>query len=553
MRKLFSIVPNVKKVVPVLLATVLFMPLPARAEIKAGSVEISPFAGYNFFEKRQNLKDGPMLGGRLGYNITNTLGIEASGEFIRGRVDDKSLSFTRKGQFTSPEDDVDIIMYHLDLIYHFMPESKLNPFITAGYGAAFYFPWINDKNMSVIDFGVGAKYWLSDDVALRLDIRDNMVLDETIHNIHATVGVVFSFGGVKKTSAAVPREKSADVVKAVVDNTPPEVIFVSPAKGDTVVDVNRKVSVAFSEKMNKETFTGATFTLMQGDTPVSGRIASTDSTATFIPADNFEKGKAYTATLTTGVKDLAGNAMVNNYNWGFTAGQTADTTAPTVTFTSPVNGTAAALVYQNTNVAFSEAMDPGSISAETFTIKQGATPISGRVSSNASTATFAPAKNFEKGKTYTATVTTGARDLAGNPIEKDYVWNFKTFSPPKVLAVLSKLDNSHFNYDSAAISENGKTILNNNVAAMKGDPKMKLLISGYTSASGTEAYNQDLSERRAAAVKVYFVNTGNIDENRFITIGYGENNPAKYEANPPDKLSPEALANMRVIIEVIEE
>jgi OOP family OmpA-OmpF porin len=82
---------------------------------------------------------------------------------------------------------------------------------------------------------------------------------------------------------------------------------------------------------------------------------------------------------------------------------------------------------------------------------------------------------------------------------------------------------------------------------------MKLRIAGYTSAAGSEEYNQDLSERRAGSVKEYLVKTGGIDANRLATIGYGKTSPAKFEANPSDKLSAEAYANMRVVIEIIEE
>jgi outer membrane protein OmpA-like peptidoglycan-associated protein len=230
-----------------------------------------------------------------------------------------------------------------------------------------------------------------------------------------------------------------------------------------------------------------------------------------------------------------------------------DTTPPTVSFTSPVNGAVATAFKQEINVAFSENMDPTTITAATFTIKQGKTAVSGKVTSTASNATFTPARQFEKNKVYTATITTGARDLAGNALTRDYVWNFTAYSPLNVVGVLATLDNSHFDFNSAAISENGKTILNHNAAALKGNPDMKVRIAGYASASGSVEYNQDLSERRAEAVKEYLVKTGAIDGNRLTTIGYGNTKPAKYEANPSDKLSAAALANMRVVIEVVEE
>ncbi len=119
---------------------------------------MGPFVGYNFFESRQNLEDRPVFGARLGYNFTENFGIEAVGEYIRTDVDDKTETWTKEGQFTSPIDDVDITSYHLDLLYHFMPEGKFNPFVAAGYGFAHYSPeTINTRNMAVINFGLGAK------------------------------------------------------------------------------------------------------------------------------------------------------------------------------------------------------------------------------------------------------------------------------------------------------------------------------------------------------------------------------------------------------------
>ena len=235
------------------------------------------------------------------------------------------------------------------------------------------------------------------------------------------------------------------------------------------------------------------------------------------------------------------------------AEEAGDTTAPKVVFTAPVNGATALPVNQKTSVAFNEDMDQDSLNSATFTMRQGSTPVSGKVTSTSSTAIFTPARNLEKGKVYTAIVSTGAKDLAGNPMSRDYQWDFTAYSTPRVIGVLTTLDNSHFDFDSAAISENGKTILNGNVASLKANPKMKIRMAGHTSAAGSEEYNQLLSERRAVSVKEYLVKVGKIDENRLSTIGYGETKPVKFEATPSDKYTKEAYANMRVVIEIIED
>jgi len=60
-----------------------------------------------------------------------------------------------------------------------------------------------------------------------------------------------------------------------------------------------------------------------------------------------------------------------------------------------------------------------------------------------------------------------------------------------------------------------------------------------------------LSERRANAVKKYLINEGLISSDRISTIGYGEINPATYEAAPKDLYSPAAKSNMRVLFEIV--
>lgn len=232
MRQIFSIGSALKKMTPLLFIMVFLLPLSAHAEILPGSVELSPFVGFNAFENRQNLKDMPVYGGRVGYNFTNQLGVEWTGEYIRSYVNDKNQLFNKEGQFTSPTDGVNITMYHLDLLYHFMPEGKLNPFITAGYGAAFYNPSINSRNMSDVDFGVGVKYWVADNIALRLDVRDNLIVDDQISNIETTAGIVFRFGGKR---APAPAPTSVAMNEAAPPPAPPVIAEETPPKTENVV------------------------------------------------------------------------------------------------------------------------------------------------------------------------------------------------------------------------------------------------------------------------------------------------------------------------------
>jgi hypothetical protein len=72
-------------------------------------------------------------------------------------------------------------------------------------------------------------------------------------------------------------------------------------------------------------------------------------------------------------------------------------------------------------------MAGASITTATFTVADGAAnPVAGTVTMAGTTATFAPSALLANGTTYTATVTTGARDLAGNGLATARTWSFTT-------------------------------------------------------------------------------------------------------------------------------
>jgi len=120
---------------------------------------------------------------------------------------------------------------------------------------------------------------------------------------------------------------------------------------------------------------------------------------------------------------------------------------------------------------------------------------------------------------------------------------------PKV--VVLALEDIHFDFAQSTLKPEAKTILKRNIQLLKENPKAQIRIAGYTSASGTEDYNQKLSERRANAIKEYLVSEGVIESDRLSTIGYGETHPAVREAAPKDLYSPAAKANMRVLFEIV--
>ena len=212
------------------------------------------------------------------------------------------------------------------------------------------------------------------------------------------------------------------------DTDAPKVTFTDPADKAAGSPVGVLVEVAFDEAMNPATLDASTFTVKQGATPVAGTVAYAGQTATFLPASPLAANTAFTATVTTGAEDIAGNALAADYVWSFTTGDT----APTVSFTDPADQAVAVATSATIHAAFSEAMDPATLTTATFTVSQGAMSVPGAVTYTGLSATFTPTSALAANAVVTATITTGARDPAGVALAADHVWTFTTSALPDV-------------------------------------------------------------------------------------------------------------------------
>jgi outer membrane protein OmpA-like peptidoglycan-associated protein len=80
----------------------------------------------------------------------------------------------------------------------------------------------------------------------------------------------------------------------------------------------------------------------------------------------------------------------------------------------------------------------------------------------------------------------------------------------------------HFTFDSATISPAARPQLDALAAGIKMLPAgQTVVIEGHTDAVGTETYNMELSQRRAAAVKSYLVSMHGIPADRLRDVGFG--------------------------------
>jgi outer membrane protein len=87
-----------------------------------------------------------------------------------------------------------------------------------------------------------------------------------------------------------------------------------------------------------------------------------------------------------------------------------------------------------------------------------------------------------------------------------------------------KQTGAHFKFDSDELNLDAETLLDEVAVRLRQYPDVKLLVEGHTDASGDEAYNVDLSQRRAQAAADYLVAEG-VDASRLQVKGYGSAKP----------------------------
>ena len=110
---------------------------------------------------------------------------------------------------------------------------------------------------------------------------------------------------------------------------------------------------------DRSTITGATFIVMHGSTPIAGSVMLDAETATFTPNDPLANDTIYTASISAGATDEAGNALAGgDAIWMF---QTADTIRPTVLDTDPISGATQVDSGAPVIAMFSESMDDSTV------------------------------------------------------------------------------------------------------------------------------------------------------------------------------------------------
>ncbi len=216
----------------------------------------------------------------------------------------------------------------------------------------------------------------------------------------------------------------------------PAVVDVSPANGAEEVPVARVLAVKFSAAMDPSTLNAVSFTLMRGGKTVAGDVTyfSDAKTAYFSPKLPLEPGAQHIASIAASVRDIAGAHIPGDFVWVFTtaaAPGATDKTPPEVISTAPAASSNGVPLDQKLTVVFSEVMDPFTVGASSFTLRNvtlGGISVEGVVSCSGTAAVFLPTSELMSGTLYEAAVSLTVRDLAGNAMAGNFVWSFATAS-----------------------------------------------------------------------------------------------------------------------------
>jgi len=134
----------------------------------------------------------------------------------------------------------------------------------------------------------------------------------------------------------------ADSRLIVINQNAPVVNDTAPAINAEGMYVDGTITAGFNEPMDPSTINNSTFTLMTIDgNPVNGTVryvqnGTQSGIATFQPANNLEPATMYTASVSTGVKSLAGNSLAEPYTWSFTTGNMAGNGGNTTVLSTPI-------------------------------------------------------------------------------------------------------------------------------------------------------------------------------------------------------------------------
>lgn len=449
--------------------------VPALAGVTPEKFSIGPYVGMHTVDSSQNYEGGAFtVGGRLGLDLSKRFGIE----FGIGTI----LAETK-----GAGEDVNLARYGVDFLYHLLPDNRLVPYLAAGYGGVNLGTETggNKTSKGAFDYGIGARFYLTDDIALRADARHILYSEgSTRNNFELTAGVAFFFDG--RCNCEVPKAPEPPPPPAPA---PPKPAPAPVAKAPTATIAATPASVlrGQSATLNWSSENATDCTIDQG----IGTVQPNGSMAVSPAADtNYAlvcQGAGGRATSSTAVTVAVPPPPVK---------PTCNITAEPATIDQ---GKATTLTWTSTN-------------ATACDVQPGVGPVQPQGSTSVSPAADVTYTLNCQGAGGTATSATAVAVKVPPPPEPE--------KPCQSLTLNVKFDTS-----KADIKAQYEAELKRFADMLKDNPKATAVIEGHTDNVGDADMNLKLSQRRADSVRSFLVDKLGIAADRLSAKGYGLTKP----------------------------
>jgi OmpA-OmpF porin, OOP family len=453
----------------------------AYANQRDGAFTVSPFVGGYTFDGVERMETRPMVGIRLGYDFIKCFGLEGSFNYVSTKFNTSTvLSRLSPGS-------ISVYNYRLQGIYNFMSENALVPYLGVGGGGESIDLGNRDKTYPTANASAGVKWFLGEDVAVRLDYTQNFIINhdsvlsnarqDYVTNYEYSLGLQMLFGGKKPLP-------------------PASSLMVMP--GSIMLGKSATLSWTSQNVTNCAIQPGVGPVEPQGRMDVSPKADTT-------------------YTLTCNGPDGATSSMVNVAVSTPPPPPPPPPAAPASTLSvapgSITQGESATLTWNAQN-------------STNCDLQPGIGPVQAQGSMNVT-------PQADTAYTLTCTGPGGSTSSLVNVA----VAAPPPPPPPSCPVVLTPEQEETVNllieFDS------NKTVIKPqfypNLDAlgefMKKYP-CEVTVEGHTDNVGKKAYNQKLSQRRAEAVKKYIVDKFGIDPKMIKTVGYGETKPVDTNKTP---------------------
>ncbi len=207
----------------------------------------------------------------------------------------------------------------------------------------------------------------------------------------------------------------------------------APAKDAVNIATNTSIAVLFSKTVDPLTIKFNLYSTSTGTVPYTMDTTNNPNVSfTLTPTPQAPHGlisqTTYTATVSSGLVDTAGDVMKDDYVWSFTTGADTDTIPPYVQTTDPANGAIDVPVNPLITITFSELVRTSATTTLTlYSTGTGTITCDGTYNNTQYIYTLPTSiAHLAYGTQFRATLSAGVQDLAGNQMATPYLWNFTT-------------------------------------------------------------------------------------------------------------------------------